>query len=67
MRGLSSIFFSLFRNEFNTFNNTGLRILDSIFLMTLKLLKNRISGKKMTKFGHLYGRHYISRKSVNNW
>ena len=66
MRGLSSIL-SLFRNEINTFNNTGARILDSIYLMTLKLLKNRISGMKMTKFGHLYGRHYISRKSVNDW
>ena len=29
MRGLSSIL-SLFRNEFNKFNNTGLRMLDSI-------------------------------------
>ena len=29
MRGLSSIL-SLFRNEFNKFNNTGARMLDSI-------------------------------------
>ena len=30
MRGLSSIS-SLFRNEFNTFNNTGARMLDPIY------------------------------------
>ena len=35
-RGLSSIV-SLFRNEFNKFNNTGVRMLDSInHIMTLK-------------------------------
>ena len=32
MRGLLSIL-SLFRNEFNKFNNTGERKLDSIFLI----------------------------------
>ena len=37
MRGLPSIL-SLFRNPFNKFNNTGGRILDSIYHMTLKLL-----------------------------
>ena len=37
MRGLTSIS-SLFRNEFNKFNNTGARMLDSIYQMTLKLL-----------------------------
>ena len=36
MRGLPSIL-SLFRNEFNKFNNTGARMLDSIYHMTLKL------------------------------
>ena len=36
MRGLPSIL-SLFRNEFYKFNNTGARILDSIYHMTLKL------------------------------
>ena len=36
MRSLSSIL-SLFRNEFNTFNNTGVRMLDSIYRMTIKL------------------------------
>ena len=38
MRGLSNIF-SLFCNKFNKFNNTGARMLDSIYHMTLKLLK----------------------------
>ena len=37
MRGLLNIL-SLFRNEFDTFNNAGARILDSIDIMTLKLL-----------------------------
>ena len=36
-RGLPSIL-SLFRNEFNKFNNTGTRMLDSIYHMTLGLL-----------------------------
>ena len=46
MRDLSSIL-SLFRNEFNKFNNTGARILDSIYHMTLRLL-NLISGVAIT-------------------
>ena len=37
MRGLPSIL-SLFHNEFNKFNNTGARMLDSFYHMTLKLL-----------------------------
>ena len=37
MRGLSSIL-SLFRNEFNKFNSTRARMLDSIYHMTLRLL-----------------------------
>ena len=45
MLGLPSIL-SLFRNEFNKFNNTRARILDSIYLMTLKLLLNLISAVK---------------------
>ena len=43
MRGLRSIL-SLFRNEFNKFNNTGARMLDSIYHMTLKLFENHISA-----------------------
>ena len=42
---------SLFYNLFNKFNNTGARMLDSIYHMTLKLLKNRIFGMK--RFCHL--------------
>ena len=34
MRGLPRIL-SLFHNEFNKFNNTGARMLDSIYHMTL--------------------------------
>ena len=37
MRGLPSIL-SLFRNEFNKFNNTKARMLDSIYHMTSRLL-----------------------------
>ena len=36
IRGLPNIS-SLFRNKFNKFNNTGARMLDSIYHMTLKL------------------------------
>ena len=37
MRGLPSII-SLFRNEFNKFNKTRARMLDSIYHMTLRIL-----------------------------
>ena len=37
MRGLPSIL-SFFRNEFNKFNNTRARMLDSIYHMTLRIL-----------------------------
>ena len=42
MRGLQSIL-SLFRKEFNKVNNTKARMLDSIYHMTLRLLRNLIS------------------------
>ena len=45
MRGLPSIL-SLFRNEFNKFNNTKARMLDSIYHMTLRLLWSLISDVK---------------------
>ena len=38
MRGLSGVL-SLFPNEFNKCNNTGARMLDSIYHMTLKYLE----------------------------
>ena len=78
MRGLPSIL-SLFRNEFNKFNNTGARMLDSIYHMTLRLLLNLISGIKTYNFVIMYatllwtsyaqrcnGRHNVSRKSINH-
>ena len=52
MRGLPSILF-LFRNDLNKFNNTGVLMLDSNYHMTLKLIKNRISGVKASRFCHL--------------
>ena len=52
MRGLSSILL-LFRNKFNKFNNTGALMLDSIYHMALKLLKNHILGGKTTIYCHL--------------
>ena len=45
MRGLPSIL-TLLHNEFNKFEKTGARILDSIYHMTLRLLWNLISGIK---------------------
>ena len=52
MRGLPSII-SFFRNEFNKFNNTVARVLDSIYHTTLKLLKNHFFGVKTSRFCHL--------------
>ena len=45
MRGLPSIL-SLFRNEFNTFNNTRARMLDSIYHMT-NTLKSHFCRKTL--------------------
>ena len=68
MRGLRSIL-SLFRNEFNKFNNTRARMLDSIYHMTNNLKsdfwrKNVIILSLCTQRG--YGRHNVSRKSINH-
>ena len=46
MRGLPSIL-SPFRNEFNKFNNTRARMLDSIYHMTLRLFLHLISAVKI--------------------
>ena len=46
MQGLPSSL-SLFRNKFNKVNNTGPRMLDSIYHMTLKLFRKLISVVKM--------------------
>ena len=37
MRGLQSIL-SLFRNEFNNFNNTGAQMLDSVLSYDIKII-----------------------------
>ena len=41
--------FVTFLNKLNKFNNTGARMLDYIYHMTLKLIKNRIDGVKTSK------------------
>ena len=52
MRGLPSIL-SLFCNTFIKFNSTGARMLDSIYHMGLKLIKNHIFGVKTSRICHL--------------
>ena len=64
MRGLSSILL-LFGNEFDKFNNTGARMLDSIYHMTLKLLTNGIFWHENIKILSLFmqcynGPHYVT-------
>ena len=57
-RGLPTIS-SLFRNEFNKFNNTGARMLDSIYHMTLKLLKIAFWASKRQDFATFTQRHNV--------
>ena len=68
MRGLPSIL-SLFRNEFNKFNNTRARMLDSIYQMT-NTLKSYFGCKNVMILSlctqRCYGRHNVSRKSINH-
>ena len=68
MRGLSSIL-SLFHNEFNKFNNTRARMLDSIYHMT-NTFKYHFWRKKYMIFSpctqSCYGHHDVSRKTVNH-
>ena len=45
--------FNLF-NTFNKVNNTGVRMLESIYHMTLKILKNRFFGVKTSRFPFFY-------------
>ena len=57
--------FFFLRNEFNKFKNTGAQMLNSIYHMTLKLLKNRNFGheniKKLLSFTQRYNiRHYVA-------
>ena len=68
MRGLPSIL-SLFRNEFNKFNNTRARMLDSIYHMT-HTLKSYFWHKNVIMLSfckqRCNGRHNVSRKSINH-
>ena len=64
MRGLPSIL-SPFRNEFNKFNNTRARILDSIYHM----IKSHFCRKNVIILlctQRCYGRHNVSRKSIKH-
>ena len=68
MRGLPSIL-SIFRNEFNKFNNTRARMLDSIYRMTNTLKShfwhtNVIIVSSYTQ--RCYGRNNVSRQSINH-
>ena len=68
MRGLPSIL-SLFRNEFNKFNKTRARMLDSIYHMT-NTLKSHFWRKNVIIFSlcaqRCYERHNVSLKSINH-
>ena len=67
MRGLPSIL-SLFRNEFNKFNTTRARMLDSIYHLT-NTLKSHFWRKNVIIVlctQRCYGRHNVSRKSINH-
>ena len=67
-RGLPSIL-SLFRNKFNKFNNTRARMLDSIYHMTNTLKSHfwRINVILLSFCTQrCYGRHKVSRKSINH-
>ena len=41
--------FISFCNKVNKFNDTGVQLRDSIYHRTLKLIKNHISGVKMSR------------------
>ena len=68
MRGLPSIL-SLFRNEFNKFNNTRAQMLDSIYHMT-NALKSQFWRKNVMILSlctqRCYGRYNVSRISINH-
>ena len=65
---LPSILSLFFCNNFNKFNNTEARMLDSIYQMTLRFLWNLISAIKALQISHYVlsvGRHNLSRKSLD--
>ena len=61
--------FIFFRNEFNKFNNTRARMLDSFYHMT-NTLKSHFWRKNVMILPsctqRCYGRHNVSRKSINH-
>ena len=67
MRGLPRILF-LFHNLINKFNNTGARMLDFIYHMTLKLIKYHIFGVKTSIYCHFRqsynGSYYINLRNL---
>ena len=68
MRGLPSIL-SLFRNEFNKFNNTRARMLDSIYHMTNTVKSHfwRINVMILSSCTQrCYERNNVSRKLINH-
>ena len=70
MRGLQSIL-SLFRNEFNKFNNKRARMLDSFYLSyDIKMIvKSHFCRKNVILLlctQRCYGRHNVSCKSINH-
>ena len=61
----------LFGNKFNKFNKTGAWMLNSIYHVISKLIKNHIFGVKTSRFLTYFtqgynGHHNVSRKSVTN-
>ena len=68
MRGLPSILY-LFRSEFNKFNDTRARMLDSINNMT-NTLKSHFWRKNVIILSlctqRCFGRHNVSRKSIKH-
>ena len=68
MRGLPSIL-SLYRNKFNKLNNTRARMVDAIYHMT-NTWKFHFWRKNVIILSlcaqRCYGRHYVSRKSINH-
>ena len=70
MRGLPRIL-SRFHNSFNKFNNTGARMLNSFYHMTLKLLLNLIFDVKTQDFAifcatlNRTSLHYVAKSVIH--
>ena len=55
---------SLFRNEYNEFDNAGARMLDSFYHMTSKYFEHHIFGTKHFDFAIIEPRHELSNNVV---